>query len=87
MMFLLWIVEGVVASWLAGKVMSSEGRDHVMDTVMGAAGGLAGGFLLSAAGLVQGKMIYTSLTAILGAVILTVLSRHVGGSREYGSTD
>jgi uncharacterized membrane protein YeaQ/YmgE (transglycosylase-associated protein family) len=88
MLLLLWIVAGVVAGYLTGKFMSSEGRDRVMDIVMGLAGGVGGGFLLSAMHtIVQGKMIYTSLAAILGAVILTALSRYVGGRREYGSTD
>jgi uncharacterized membrane protein YeaQ/YmgE (transglycosylase-associated protein family) len=55
-----------------------------MDTIMGVAGGLGGGFLANVAGLpVQGKMIYTNLAAILGAVILTGLSRVVTGRRRY----
>ena len=88
MSLLFWIMDGVVAGWLMGKIMSSEGRDWVMDIVMGVAGAAAGGFLSSAAlGLVQGKMIYTNLAAISGAVILTVISRYAGGRREYGSTD
>jgi len=88
MLLLLWIVVGVASSCLTGKLMSSEGRDWVMDVIMGLAGGIGGGFLLSATStLVQGKMIYTSLAAILGAVILTVFSRYISGRREYGSTD
>jgi uncharacterized membrane protein YeaQ/YmgE (transglycosylase-associated protein family) len=88
MSLLFWIMEGLVAGWLTGKIMSSEGRDRVMNLVMGAAGALAGGFLVSVAPfLVQGRMIFTNLAAILGAVILTVFSRYIGGSREYGSTD
>jgi uncharacterized membrane protein YeaQ/YmgE (transglycosylase-associated protein family) len=85
---LLWVIDGLVVGLLMGKFMSSEGRDWVMDIVMGLAGAVAGGFLLSAAlGLIQGKMIYTNLAAVSGAVLLTIISRHVGGRREYGSTD
>jgi uncharacterized membrane protein YeaQ/YmgE (transglycosylase-associated protein family) len=88
MPLLFWVIEGLVAGWLTGKIMSSEGRNRVMNLVMGVAGAVAGGFLLSVAPfLVQGRMIYTNLAAILGAVILTVFFRYVGGSREYGSTD
>jgi hypothetical protein len=32
-------------------------------------------------------MIYTNLTAIFGAVILTCASRFIGGKREFGPTD
>lgn len=87
MPLLFWIMDGLAAGWLTGMVMSSEGRDQVMDIVMGVAGAVAGGFFISAALLVQGKMIYTNAAAILGAVILTALSRYFGGRREYGSTD
>jgi uncharacterized membrane protein YeaQ/YmgE (transglycosylase-associated protein family) len=88
MLLLLWIVDGVAAGYLTGKFMSSEGRDWVMDIVMGLAGGVGGGFLLSGTHLlVQGKMIYTNLAAMSGAVVLTALSRYVGGRREYGATD
>ena len=88
LLLLLWIVEGVAAGWLAGKFMASDGRDQVMDVVMGVAGAVAAGFLLNASHLlVQGKMIYTTLAAVAGAVIITVISRYAGGRREYGSTD
>jgi uncharacterized membrane protein YeaQ/YmgE (transglycosylase-associated protein family) len=84
MQLLFWIVDGLVAGWLTGKIMSGEGRDLLMDTIMGVAGGLAGGFLVKVAGFpVQGKMIYTNLAAILGAVILTALNRVVAGRRGY----
>ena len=88
MLLLLWIVDGVAAGYLTGKFMSSEGRDWVMDIVMGLAGGVGGGFLLSAMHvLVEGKMIFTNLAAMSGAVVLTALSRYVSGRREYGATD
>ena len=88
---LLWVIDGLaaglVAGWVARKLMAGEGRDLVMDAVMGVAGALAGGFLFSATHLlVRGVMIYTNLAAILGAVILTVAARYFAGEREYSST-
>jgi uncharacterized membrane protein YeaQ/YmgE (transglycosylase-associated protein family) len=81
---LFWIVDGLVAGWLTGKAMSAEGRDLVMDAIVGIVGGAGGGFLIQVAGLpVQGKMIYTNLAAILGAVVLTALGRAVRGRRGY----
>jgi uncharacterized membrane protein YeaQ/YmgE (transglycosylase-associated protein family) len=85
---LLWILEGLAVGWVTGKIMRGEGRDLVMDTIMGGAGGAAGGFILGAVGQrFHDNLIYTSLAAILGAPILTVLSRFFSGRREYGSTD
>ena len=84
MQLLFWIMDGLVASWLTGKMMSDRGRDLLMDTIRGVAGGVAGGFIANVAGLpVQGKMIYTNLAAIMGAVVLTALSRVVMGRRGY----
>jgi len=88
MNILLWVIVGLAAGWATGKVMAGEGRDFVMDMVMGVAGALAGGFLFSATHLlVRGVMIYTNLAALFGAVILASLSRSLIGRREYGSTD
>jgi uncharacterized membrane protein YeaQ/YmgE (transglycosylase-associated protein family) len=85
MQFLLWVIDGVVASWLLGKMMSDQGRDLSRDIIMGVVGGVAGGFFVNVAGLpVRGKMIYTNLAAILGTVLLTSLSRRIAaGRRRY----
>jgi uncharacterized membrane protein YeaQ/YmgE (transglycosylase-associated protein family) len=88
MVVLLWILDGLVAGWLTGQILAGEGRELVMDIVMGVAGGIGGGFIVSAlSSLVHGKMIYTNLGAIFGAVILTSVSRYFSGRREYGSTN
>ncbi len=88
MLLLYWVVGGAAAGWLMGKIMSSEGRDYVMDIVMGVAGAIGGGFLFSTMHLlVQDKMVYTGLAAIMGAVVLTMLARYMGGRREFGATD
>lgn len=88
LLLLCWIIVGLAVGWLIGKIMLSEGRDYVMDIVMGVAGAIGGGFIFSTMHfLVQSKMLYTSLAAIWGAVVLAMLARYVGGRREYGSTD
>ena len=88
MQLLFWVADGLLAGWLTGKFMSSEGRDLVMDIVMGISGGMAGGFIVVAAQLpVHGQMTFTNLAALAGAVIMTVLTRIIGGRREYARTD
>lgn len=84
MQFLFWMVDGLLGGWIVGKIMSAERRDLLMNAVMGVAGGVACGFLIEAAlPLVQGKMIYTNLAAITGAVALAALSRVATGRRGY----
>jgi hypothetical protein len=74
--------------WLIGKMMAGEGRDLEMEVVMGMTPGIAGGFSVGTLGsLVQGKMIFTDLAAMLGAGAVTALSHLVAGRREYGATD
>lgn len=88
MQLFFWVLDGLLAGWLTGKFMSSEGRDLVMDVVMGISGGMAGGFLVAAMHLtIHGKMIFTNLAALAGAIILTFLTRIIGGRREYASTN
>lgn len=88
MPLLFWVIEGLVAGWLMGKIMGSEGRDRVMNIIMGVGGAVAGGLIITVAPvLVSGKMIYTNLAAIGGGMLLAFLSRYIGGSREYGRTD
>ncbi len=87
MHLLFWIVGGLLAGWVTGKMMSSEGRDMVTDLGIGLAGGLAGGFIVAAGMPVRGKMVFADLAAIASGIILTVVARIVTGRRQYAPTD
>ncbi len=79
---LLWVIDGSVAGWLTGKMMAGHGRDLVMDVVMGAAGGIATGFIMSTfSSLIHGRMIFTDMAAMAGGVALTALYRLIAGSQ------
>ena len=83
MYFLSWIIVGLVAGWSAGKIL--KGRyGPLMDIAMGIGGAVAGGFLMRSAGFSGYRgTIYTTLVAIIGAVILTLLAGLVNGRRLY----
>ena len=89
MLLLLYlVVGGAAAALLVGRLIASDGRDYVMDLVMGVAGAIGGGFLFSTMHfLVQSKMVYTMLAAISGAAVLIMLARYMGARREFGATD
>ena len=82
MVILWWIIVGLIAGFITGKLMKGSGYGTIMDIVIGIVGALVGGFIMRALGFAgQGGMIYTIIVAIIGAVILTLLLRLVTGNR------
>lgn len=79
-----WIVLGGLAGWLASKIMNTDEQQGIVLNVVGVVGGLIGGFLLSALGFdVEGAgVIFSFLTALLGAVILLFIVTSVTGRRR-----
>ena len=83
---LSWIVVGLIAGWLAGQLMKGGGYGLIGDIVVGVIGGLLGGWIASSvlhlgAG-VNGINLESILVAFLGAVVLLVLVRMLGGGRR-----
>jgi len=86
MSILSWIVVGLIAGWLAGRVMKGGGYGLIGDIVVGIIGGLLGGFIASYffnLGDPMSGINWTSiLVAFLGALLLLFLLRLVGGRRR-----
>ena len=84
MYLLLWIIVGLVAGWSAGKILEGNGYGPLMDMAMGIGGAVAGGFLMRSVGFSGYRgTIYTTLIAMIGAVLLTLLVGFVNGRRLY----
>ena len=82
MFIIWWIIVGLIAGWITGKIMSGGGYGALMDIVIGIVGAVIGGFIMRSLGYAgSGGLIYTILVAILGAVILTLLLRLVTRGR------
>ena len=80
-----WIIIGVIAGWLTGKIMKGSGFGFFMDMIVGLIGALIGGFIsahLGLGGVGQHGLIISIAIAVLGAVILTFLVRLVTGNRS-----
>jgi len=76
MHILWWIVVGLIAGWLTGKIMKGTGYGVIGDIILGIVGALVGGFVMRQLGFVgQGGMIYTILVAVGGAIVLTAVVR------------
>ncbi len=76
-MFLIWwIIVGLIAGWITGKIMKGSGYGALMDIVVGIVGAIVGGFIMRSLGFASaGRMIYTIIVAVFGAVVLTLIIR------------
>jgi uncharacterized membrane protein YeaQ/YmgE (transglycosylase-associated protein family) len=78
MQLLWWVVVGLIAGWVTGKIMRGSGFGALGDILIGIAGAIVGGAIMRAVGFGgHGGMLYTVLVAIGGAVLLTWLYRLV----------
>jgi uncharacterized membrane protein YeaQ/YmgE (transglycosylase-associated protein family) len=83
MFIIWWIIVGLIAGFLTGKLMKGSGFGALMDIVVGIVGAILGGFLMRSLGFAsQGGLLYTILVAVIGAVILTLIVRLVSGGRK-----
>lgn len=82
-MFLIWwIIVGLIAGWITGKLMKGSGYGAIMDIIVGIAGAIVGGFIMRTLGFAGGGgMIYTIIVAVIGAVILTWIIRMITGKK------
>jgi uncharacterized membrane protein YeaQ/YmgE (transglycosylase-associated protein family) len=74
--FVIWIVVGLIAGWLAGQFMKGGGYGVVVDIILGLLGGVVGGWLFGLLGVgAGGGMIASIVVAFIGAVILVGITR------------
>jgi uncharacterized membrane protein YeaQ/YmgE (transglycosylase-associated protein family) len=73
---LIWfLLIGLIAGWLAGKVVRGGGYGVIGDMVVGVIGALIGGWLFGQLGIAAGGLLGAIITAFVGAVILILLLR------------
>ena len=64
-----WLVIGVVAGWLAGRLMSGGGFGFVGNLALGIIGAVVGGLIFSLLGLATTNLIGSIIAATAGAVV------------------
>jgi uncharacterized membrane protein YeaQ/YmgE (transglycosylase-associated protein family) len=76
--FIIWIVVGAIAGWLAGMVVKGGGFGLIGDIVVGIVGAVIAGWLLPQLGIVIGSgFVAAVIDAFIGAVILLVIIKLV----------
>jgi uncharacterized membrane protein YeaQ/YmgE (transglycosylase-associated protein family) len=73
MNFILFLLIGALAGWLAGKIMKGRGFGILGNMLVGVVGAFIGGFLFRAVGLAAYGLIGSLITATVGAVVLLFL--------------
>lgn len=83
MSILAWIVLGLVAGFIASKIVNRTGSGIVMDLVLGVVGAFVGGFLFTRFGAapVSGLNLYSFLVATVGAIVVLVVYHLLIGRR------
>ena len=75
----VWIIVGLIAGFLASKVISGHGMGLIWDIVVGILGAFVGGWLASLMGIAVTNILVQIIVAFVGAVILLMIFRAVAG--------
>lgn len=83
MSFLAWIVVGLIAGFIASKLINKTGGGLLFDLVLGIIGALVGGWLFNQFGSdgVSGINLWSILVATVGAIIVLFIYHAINGRR------
>ena len=87
-----FLLIGLLAGWLAGRIMAGRSLDPARSLVVGVVGAILGGFLFQVVGLAATGLIGSLIGATVGAIVLLFLLQKFGkrpqsftGDNRYGS--
>jgi uncharacterized membrane protein YeaQ/YmgE (transglycosylase-associated protein family) len=83
MSILGWLILGLIAGFIASKIVNHTGSGVLMDIVLGIVGAMVGGWLFTTFGAmpVTGFNLYSMLVAIVGAVVVLFIYHALVGRR------
>ena len=70
MSFFWYIVIGLIAGYLAGKIMRGGGFGLVVNLIVGIIGGVLGGWVFGLLGIATTGIVGGLITSVIGAVLL-----------------
>ncbi len=78
-----WLILGLIAGFVASKIVNSSGQGIFLDIVLGIIGAFVGGFLFSFVGAapVTGFNIYSMIVAVVGAIVVLWIYHALIGRR------
>lgn len=80
---LSWILVGLIAGYIASRIVNKRGEGFLRDVLLGIIGALIGGEIFTRLGYagVTGLNLWSILVAVIGAVILLVIYHALIGDR------
>lgn len=80
-----WVILGLLAGFIASKIVNKKGEGVVLDIVLGIVGAVAGGFGFSLIGQmgVTGFNLWSLFVAVVGAVVVLGAYHAITGVRHH----
>jgi uncharacterized membrane protein YeaQ/YmgE (transglycosylase-associated protein family) len=75
MSIIAWIVLGLIAGFIASKIVNRTGEGVILDIILGIVGAVVGGWLFHTFGMsgVTGLNVYSLIVAVIGAAVFLVV--------------
>lgn len=75
MSFLAWIVLGLLAGFIASKIVNKQGEGVALDVLLGVVGAIVGGILFRIFGGagVSGLNLHSLIVAVIGAIAVLLI--------------
>ena len=72
MSIIAWIIVGLIAGFVASKIVNRTGEGVILDVLLGIGGAIVGGWLFHIFGMsgVTGLNLYSTVVATIGAVVV-----------------
>ena len=85
MSIIAWVILGLIAGFIASKIVNKSGQGFFIDLVLGIVGAIVGGFIFSTLGAsgITGLNLYSMVVAVIGAVVVLVIYHMVSGRRAF----
>ena len=85
MSIIAWLILGLIAGFIASKIVNKQGEGIILDCVLGIIGAVVGGYLVSfftGAPWQSGFNIPSMIVAIVGAIIVLFIYHAIVGRRS-----
>ncbi len=83
MSIIAWIILGLIAGFVASRLVNHQGAGMILDLVLGIVGAIVGGWLFAFFGAseVTGLNLYSLIVAVVGAIVVLLIYNALTGVR------